>query len=374
MKIKLICFSFLISLHYTFKMSLSYALDEAQFAFMTALLKRKDLKECYYWLNELNAMGETALKTFLIQLYYDFYYALQPEFILATATATLANLVRELFVCQASPLVFLLRQVNSARPKIRYIQTGPTARWLLKYEERFHMFLRALHKNHYHSIPYYVDQLLNTQTASVDELNEVLCSYYKVTSPPLVANTGDPLHSVLCIYARFHLANTMTTANTMMTANNTTPEADEYSLPPEIASFHLQRWRTDVETDIMKRLRYDPILIAMALASVYETNVVTDYIKSQLSDEERDQALFTKNATLTTPAEHKSIFDEVVAEQAEHYQAHIAKNYPDVPAEVVAKKHPMLLPAFGAVWLKAVFPSEAQATLLDLVTYKLLHL
>ena len=124
----------------------------------------------------------------------------------------------------------------------------------------------------------------------------------------------------------------------------------------------------------MKRLRYDPILIAMALAAVYETNVVADYIKSQLSDEERDQALFTKNATLTTPAEHKSIFDEVVAEQAEHHQANITKNYPDVPAEMVAKKHPMLLPAFGAVWLKAVFPSETQTTLLDLVTYKLLHI
>jgi hypothetical protein len=104
--------------------------------------------------------------------------------------------------------------------------------------------------------------------------------------------------------------------------------------------------------------------------------------------EERDQALFNENIAILP-----SIIDEVLAEQIQqHHEA-----YPDAEA---AKKHPLLLPAFGVVWLRAIGALPLQPRpqaelieplavgvvgaeplaepladpLLDLVSHKLLHL
>ena len=364
-----------------------YALDEAQVAFMTALLKGKDLNECYYWLNELNAMD---VKPFLRQLYYDFYYALQPD---EPMLLSVSDTVRQMFGWQSSPLVFLMRQAKPLRPKIRYVLIkGPPAKWLRKFEERFHMMLRAVFNNHYHSLTYYLHQLLDTQTATAEEIIDVVCRYYQQEQPTPVSldytYQSISYESILCIYARFHLARFhLATPKKIPAAMPEEKKAEEeYPLPPEIASFHLKRWQADVETDVMNRLRYDPVLIAMALASVCDTNVVANYIKSQLTMEERDQALFSENVAIL-PA----IIDEVLAEQIQqHHEA-----YPDAEA---AKKHPLLLPAFGVVWLRAIglgaLPlrprQQAELTdgvvgaeplseplsepLLDLVSYKLLHL
>jgi len=358
-----------------------YALDEAQAAFMTALLKGKDLNECYYWLNELNAMD---VKPFLRQLYYDFYYALQPD---EPMLLSVSDTVRQMFGWQSSPLVFLMRQSKPLRPKIRYVLVkGPPAKWLRKFEERFHMMLRAVFNNHYHSLTYYLHQLLDTQTATAEEIIDVFCRYYQQALPkPTPVLADNTFVSILCIYARFHLRlATFHTPKKIPAAFEEKEKKEEYPLPPEIASFHLKRWQTDVETDVMNRLRYDPVLIAMALAAVCDTNVVANYIKSQLTLEERDQALFSENVAIL-PA----IIDEVLAEQIQqHHEA-----YPDAAA---AKKHPLLLPAFGVVWLRAIGalplqPRPAGALsiplvdgvvgaeplaepLLDLVSYKLLHL
>jgi len=318
-------------------MSSLYALDEAQVAFMTALLKGKDLNECYYWLNELNAMD---VKPFLRQLYYDFYYALQPD---EPMLLSVSDTVRQMFGWQSSPLVFLMRQAKPLRPKIRYVLIkGPPAKWLRKFEERFHMMLRAVFNNHYHSLTYYLHQLLDTQTATAEEIIDVFCRYYQQEQPtPVLAD--NTYVSILCIYARFHLARFHFMPKKIPAALPEEKKAEEeYPLPPEIASFHLKRWQANVETDVMNRLRYDPVLIAMALASVCDTNVVANYIKSQLTIEERDQALFSENVAILP-----EIIDEVLAEQIQqHHEA-----YPDAEA---AKKHPLLLPAFGVVWLRAI--------------------
>ena len=358
-----------------------YALDEAQVAFMTALLKGKDLNECYYWLNELNAMD---VKPFLRQLYYDFYYALQPD---EPMLLSVSDTVRQMFGWQSSPLVFLMRQAKPLRPKIRYVLIkGPPAKWLRKFEERFHMMLRAVFNNHYHSLTYYLHQLLDTQTATAEEIIDVFCRYYQQPKPPTPVLAANTYVSILCIYARFHLARFhLATPKKIPAALPEEKKAEEYPLPPEIASFHLKRWQADVETDVMNRLRYDPVLIAMALASVCDINVVANYIKSQLTMEERDQALFSENVTILP-----SIIDEVIAEQIQqHHEA-----YPDAEA---AKKHPLLLPAFGVVWLRAIgalplrprqqaelidggvgaaepLSEPLEEAMLDLVAHKLLYL
>jgi hypothetical protein len=304
------------------------------------LLKGKDLNECYYWLNELNAMD---INTFLRQLYYDFYYALQPD---EPVLLSVSDTVRQMFGWQSSPLVFLMRQTKPLRPKIRYILKGPPAKWLRKFEERFHMILRAVFYNHYHSLTYYLHQLLDTQTATAEEIIDVFCRYYQQPLPPPLSldDTYQSISyvSILCIYARFHLARFHFMPKKIPAALPAEKKA-EYPLPPEIASFHLKRWQADVEMDVIKRLQYDPVLIAMALASVCDINVVANYIKSQLTMEERDQALFNENIAILP-----SIIDEVLAEQIQQHQ----ESYPDAEA---AKKHPLLLPAFGVVWLRAIW-------------------
>jgi len=343
-----------------------YASDEVQLAFMTALLKRTDLAECYYWLNELTtAFGEAAVQTFLWHLYYDFYYALRPELV-STFTCSLTELVQTLFVSPATPHVFLLCQTCPATPKIRYLLLGkPTAKWLAPFETRFHMLLRAVKKGHYHSFTYYLHQLLAEATG--EEIVEVLCRYYKnIVVPLAAAHTRNEIQYIMAIYVRLHLKSRPLTPLPALLPPALLPAAPPPTIPPEIASFQLQRWRLNNEED----LRTDPVLKAMALASVYDVNVVTVYIKNQLSAAEKAQAYFPIHVPIT--AEEKQIILQAVREEHQHqHQAVVAKYYPT--AADAARKHPLLWPTFGCGWLQAVFPAETDTALLDLIAYTLLR-
>ena len=354
-----------------------YASDEVQLAFMTALLKRTDLAECYYWLNELTtAFGEAAVQTFLWHLYYDFYYALRPELV-STFTGSLTELVQTLFVSPATPHVFLLCQTCPATPKIRYLLLGkPTAKWLAPFETRFHMLLRAVQKGHYHSFTYYLHQLLAEATG--EEIVEVLCRYYKNIVVPLAAaaHTRNEIQYIMAIYVLLHLKSRAFTLTpplppALLPPAPVLPLSSAYAIPPEIASFQLQRWRLNNEED----LRADPVLKAMALASVYDVNVVSVYIKTQLSAAEKDQAYFPIHVPIT--AEEKQIILQAVREEHQHqHQAVVAKYYPTAAdAADATRKHPLLWPTFGGVWLQAVFPAEyaADTALLDLIAYTLLR-
>ena len=59
-----------------------YIKDEVELSLVTALLKKKNLQECYYWAFELYYSGfDTELFQLLWKIYFDFYYEYNPIFI-----------------------------------------------------------------------------------------------------------------------------------------------------------------------------------------------------------------------------------------------------------------------------------------------------
>ena len=57
-----------------------YGLDEVVLAWLTALLKKQDINECYYWLNELCiSVSVSNIRKIIGHVYYDFYYALNDD-------------------------------------------------------------------------------------------------------------------------------------------------------------------------------------------------------------------------------------------------------------------------------------------------------
>ena len=59
-----------------------YIYDEVGFSFITALLKKQSINECYFWISELFLSGYEKESWELIWfIYYDFYYINNPQFI-----------------------------------------------------------------------------------------------------------------------------------------------------------------------------------------------------------------------------------------------------------------------------------------------------
>ena len=57
-----------------------YSRDEVVLACLTALLKKQDINECYYWLNELCiSVSVSDIRKIIGHIYYDFYYALNDD-------------------------------------------------------------------------------------------------------------------------------------------------------------------------------------------------------------------------------------------------------------------------------------------------------
>ena len=52
-----------------------YFLEEVKISFLDALLKKKSLKECYFWISEIFYSGFIDESwQFIMKIYYDFYY------------------------------------------------------------------------------------------------------------------------------------------------------------------------------------------------------------------------------------------------------------------------------------------------------------
>jgi len=141
-----------------------YIKDEVELSFVTALLKKKNLQECYYWVFELYYSGfHSEVFQLLWKIYFDFYYEYNPTmefYILKKQTLwqeekkdiIIASIVRNLFRLKSSPNVFILRQymlssnTNTILPTVIYRNKKPA--WLSAYPELFHNFLMSLKRGH----------------------------------------------------------------------------------------------------------------------------------------------------------------------------------------------------------------------------------
>ena len=228
--------------------------DEIVLALLTALLKKQNINEVYYWLQELK---DYDLKPVLWQIYYDFYYELNADFVVPKQMLV-KQMLTILFQLPATPLVFILCQAKPSSPNIIYKKTMINN----KEDVRMYSFRCALKKQHYHNISYYGNKLLNSYKA--EEIAKVICDYFKVPVISKCDDMRDDMQYIMAVYGRASAAN----ANANVHApiyDDLTMISGEYTIPNEIDSFRLKRWQRKETDDVLDRLSNDPQFIALAL-------------------------------------------------------------------------------------------------------------
>jgi len=368
-----------------------YLVDEVKLALSTALLKKADLNECHYWLNELSlSLDETEVRKYLQGVYYDFYYMLDSTLLfLSECLDDVKTLVERLFQLHATPVVFLLGQMKTERPKIIYINKkgSAVASWLAAIkDERLYPFMRAVNKSqnqyNFDGISYYANKLL--MHIGGEEIVEALCTYYK---SPFIKKSDlngihDDLQYVLAIYAKLQLlCKGYKTVERVRTVKNmrTVEPVMNYSIPLSIGAFKLERWQNkenalDACADVnalWKRLMHDPILIAFGLSlslasSLTETLfAVANYIKAQLDEAEMENFIGVDEEN----TEMMDYYTNIVLEQKEKQRLWLEKLNKEYSPNVVRVKE--IMPSFACVWLNDVFP-DIEPELLRLMQYKML--
>jgi len=176
-----------------------YIKDEVELSLVTALLKKQNLQECYYWAFELYYSGfETELFQLLWKIYFDFYYEYNPimemyiikkQSLWSTGVDKnkniihVASILRNLFRLKASPNGFLLRHYIKCDiiPTVIYKMKTKmnTHKWLAEYPLKFHNLLLAIHNGHVENTCYAIKVLLQVEHVTVDTLRQLIMSFVK---------------------------------------------------------------------------------------------------------------------------------------------------------------------------------------------------
>jgi hypothetical protein len=369
-----------------------YPLEEVILALLTALLKKENIKECHYWLKEISlSLGELETRIVIGQIYYDFYYPLNPAE--EMNALSLKCLVERLFRVKSSPEVFILCQARIQKPNFIYINKK-TAKWLVPIkDERMHDLIRAVNKSHYDGVCYQVNKLLAVNGIVGEDLVRALCIYYETGFISKTPFMRDDLQYVMTVYVKLLIAEPYDDEQEQeMADDNEDTDGNEGSdwnegsdtdwnegVLPIISAFKLQRWQqqADLNTNeiderlrLIERLVHDPLLIAFGL-SLKGNNNLSDiflagfnYIKSQLNEDE--VKLFTGMHQQEDLELCETDYEEMFAEQQLKHRGWIENYKEQIPDIRLAE----MVPTLGTKWLKEVFP-EANEKIAALIEYKM---
>ena len=189
-----------------------YIYDEVVFSFITSLLKKQSIDECYFWISELFLSGFEQNSWELIWfIYYDFYYINNPQFISFILKKhkngdlkNLLTVVKNLFKYTISSQIFITRQYNTAIKKITCIFRGKKPSWLINsISTKYHSLFRYINKKLYHfaasSLPETIDSELfdaihiyfNIKKTQIDDIKEKINNSYN--------NDIHKIWSIICL-------------------------------------------------------------------------------------------------------------------------------------------------------------------------------
>ena len=159
-----------------------YLFDEVCISFMTSVLKKESLDECYFWISELYLSELHDQSWELIWfIYYDFYYVKNPSLEKYISKKhsngdlkSLMSVVKNFFKIQSSSEVFINRQYNMNIKEITHIFRGKKPNWLAKHPSKYHAILRFIDKKLYH---FAISSLPETIT---DELFQTIKTYFNI--------------------------------------------------------------------------------------------------------------------------------------------------------------------------------------------------
>jgi len=133
-----------------------YIYDEVILQFMTTLLKKENLEECYYWFSELYYSKFDDIQELFYYIYFDFYFINNPNYlefvnnkIHKNTYLSYLHLIQNLFKLDVSLYVFLSRQYATINININKKFKGKTPEWVKIYPEETQLFIRLLKKKDY---------------------------------------------------------------------------------------------------------------------------------------------------------------------------------------------------------------------------------
>jgi len=188
-----------------------YIKDEVELSFITALLKKRNIQECYYWAFELYYSG-FAIVPLLWQIYLDFYYELNPvmeEYMIKKLSLTdkdkdkdsqiaIMSVIRNLYRLKSSPTTFILRQYiqGDILPSVIYKQAQAHTQ---APANKFYKLVQSLESGITGDICYYIKELLNENDTDIEAIKTVILDFVKLFSRIQYSSS---LHYVLAIICR----------------------------------------------------------------------------------------------------------------------------------------------------------------------------
>ena len=173
-----------------------YIFDEVCISFLTSLLKKQSLDECYFWISELYLSGlHNQCWEFMWFTYYDFYYMNNPffeEYLIKKYAIndfkSILSVIKNMFKLKSSPHIFMTRQYNKNVKEITHIFRGKKPNWLIKYPSKYHALLRFIDKKLYHFAVSCLPDIID------DEFINVIKIYFNIPDE-LFSSTSKLLHN-----------------------------------------------------------------------------------------------------------------------------------------------------------------------------------
>ena len=178
-----------------------YIKDEVELSLVSALLKKRNVQECYYWAFELYYSGFDIVQL-LWKIYLDFYYELNPimedymnKKLSSSSHIAVASIVRNLYRLKSSPNTFILRQYikGDILPSVIYI----------KNDNKFHKILKSLENKNIGDVCYYIKDLLDTMDLVHDVFTDLLQQIkINIKININIINSSSSLHYLLAVICR----------------------------------------------------------------------------------------------------------------------------------------------------------------------------
>ena len=186
---------------------LYYNVEEVVYSFKSALLKKRDVLECYFWAFELIYSG-IDLFEIIWEIYYDYYSVLNPklEKYIKTKQIQWESEHNEEPICYIIQNLFILSHSYEVYMMRNYILTGwsdiliiskPNIKmkeYLKKYDKKWHCLINAIHKGLLNNVCYHLSHLM--ESSDTDDNNHY--DIYKVIClfiiDKLGLDQGDEVH------------------------------------------------------------------------------------------------------------------------------------------------------------------------------------
>ena len=148
---------------------LLYAEDEVVASLTRCLIKKRDIRECYFWISELYN-SEIDVFQVIWRIYFDFYADLNAmdEYIQRKESKwrknkefkQIAHIIRNLFHLESTGTIFQLRHYILTNGAQNYIYRGRKPQWLTAFDEKYHKLLLSIYKKHHINIAVNLSKLI----------------------------------------------------------------------------------------------------------------------------------------------------------------------------------------------------------------------